>query len=198
MLDRTRTLSCQGGPNCQQDGAWKEDAAPTTEVVFVQEDADKNRWVAYVTAKWQARIDCEGNSPDINWALPAAAQELRYNEGAPDCGKTRVYSGCVIAYAGGDTEIKAIRAAAEQASGRAEILFDEDFARDCPDQNPKRCRQEQTKTSSQKLERLFERRIRQADGDKFIAYARAWWTVTIECPMKLALREGQRTDRQPV
>lgn len=199
FLTTARNKNCPG--NCAQDQELDGDQEPEVFDIFAHEDADNNRWVAYAGAKWGSVRRCLGQPGGQAWNLDAATQELRYSGGEPSCGKTRVYSGCVICHASGSSIAKAVSKAKEGAFTRARELLTQDRARSCPNTcpggsatgpEPDALTAESVRWGQQTTLRIF-----QATPTRYVAYAFVFWQVSIECPTQTSMRPRRR-DEYPV
>lgn len=181
-FDIARDRACPG--TCPQDSAGG-DSEPTVEIVGKHEDASdpvNRKFVAYAVAKWKRRLECRGTATRVQWSRATEFKVERHSvadAGAPDCGKTRIYSGCVIACASNSTVDEAQIDARKAARDEAVRLIALDRAHTCPNN----CGPGQGEGGSNPTAvDVINEHVYQATRTKYIAHAYVYWQVAITCP----------------
>lgn len=182
------------GANPTYDGDVNPKVQPLAQVVPL-EDPGRSKWVAYAWAHWRRAAKCPGKpEPQDQWQAGSETKVLRYAEGGPACGTTRLFTGCVLARTyddkQSDAKTKARQAAIDFAvqgppapagspPGQGPLI--EDRSRQCPQS----CQPGQsvgTDPAALAPVDLLDVPVFQWVSEPYVAYAFVTWAVTVTCP----------------
>lgn len=181
-LDLDIAKTCPNG--CTDEGAGGNSDAQAKEALqFFVEDVDEGKFVGFAESHWNCTRECAGTSTEKALTLPNPANRaLTYNEQAqPECGKTRVYAGGVIACAQDAKQNDARKFAREGAVAKANELVRLCQGRKCPGA----CKPETVvgrEVTLNDAKTILTKRIPQATGQPYVSHAVVYWTVSVACP----------------
>jgi hypothetical protein len=164
-------------PGCQ-DGSSSKIKKANREIGKHQ---DGNTFVSYCAGDWEVTRICKGKKKAKPPALPTTADPILISHTADDpaCGKTRVFSGCVVAMGQGRNPAAA-RANANRAAKDKAIAasFAISSTKRCPDG----CKGKATSTAAVAMPvKIRNVKVWQAKGRPTVSYAYVFWTVEIKC-----------------